>query len=49
MAIGEWVKTNVDYGRRLVDSGLDGARSGQDQFLDGKPLTPYLGESVRVR
>jgi hypothetical protein len=47
MELGEWVKTNVDYGRRLVDSGIDGARSGQEEFLDGKPLTPYLGESVK--
>lgn len=47
MGLGEWVKSNVDYGRRLVDSGIDGARTGQEEFLDGKPLTPYLGESVK--
>jgi hypothetical protein len=47
MGLGEWVKSNVDYGRRLVDSGIEGARSGQEEFLDGKPLTPYLGESVK--
>jgi hypothetical protein len=47
MDVGKWVKSNVDYGRRLVDSGIDGARSGQEEFLDGKPLTPYLGESVK--
>jgi hypothetical protein len=47
MGVGEWVKSNVDYGRRLMDSGLDGARSGQEEFLNGKPLTPYLGESVK--
>ena len=47
MGVGEWVKSNVDYGRRLVDSGIEGARSGQDEFLDGKPLTPFLGESVK--
>lgn len=47
MDLGEWVKSNVDYGRRLVDSGIEGARTGQEEFLDGKPLTPYLGESVK--
>jgi hypothetical protein len=41
------VKSNVEYGRRLVDSGLEGARNGQDEFLDGKPLAPFLGESVK--
>jgi hypothetical protein len=47
MDLGKWVKSNVDYGRRLVDSGIDGARTGQEEFLDGKPLTPFLGESVK--
>jgi hypothetical protein len=47
MSVGKWVQSNVDYGRRLVGSGIQGARYGQEEFLDGKPLTPYLGESVR--
>jgi hypothetical protein len=47
MALGEWVKSNVDYGRRLVGSGIEGARTGQEEFLDGEPLVPYLGESVK--
>jgi hypothetical protein len=47
MELGEWVKSNVDYGRRLVGSGIDGARSGQDEFLNGEPLAPFLGESAK--
>jgi hypothetical protein len=47
MDLGGWVKSNVNYGRRLVDSGIEGARTGQEEFLDGKPLTPFLGESAR--
>ncbi|MGC9158836.1 MAG: hypothetical protein ACP5FH_07575 [Terracidiphilus sp.] len=47
MGVSKWVQSNVDYGRRLVDSGIEGARSGQEAFLDGKPITPYLGESMR--
>jgi hypothetical protein len=47
MALGKWVKSNVDYGRRLVDSGLEGARSGQEEFLNGEPLSPFLGKTVR--
>jgi hypothetical protein len=47
MELGDWVKSNVDYGRRLVGSGIEGARSGQDEFLNGEPLTPFLGESVK--
>ncbi len=47
MDLGGWVKSNVDYGRRLVGSGIEGAHSGQDEFLNGEPLAPFLGESVR--
>ena len=47
MDLREWSKSNVDYGKRLLDSGIEGARSGGEAFLKGKPLTPYLGESAR--
>jgi hypothetical protein len=47
MDLREWSKSNADYGRRLLDSGLEGARSGEEAFLDGKLLTPFLSESVR--
>jgi hypothetical protein len=43
----EWSKSNADYGRRLLDSGIEGARSGQEEFLHGEPLTPFLAGSVR--
>jgi hypothetical protein len=48
MDVKDWVKSNVDYGRKLVDSGIEGARSGQDEFLNGEPLAPFLGESVKA-
>jgi hypothetical protein len=47
MDLRKWSTSNADYGRRLLDSGIEGARSGQEAFLDGKSLTPFLGESVR--
>lgn len=48
MEIGEWVKTNVDYGKRLVGSGVEGARAGQEEFLNGEPLGPFLSESMKA-
>jgi hypothetical protein len=48
MELGNWVKSNVEYGRRLVDSGIEGARTGQEEFLDGESLAPFLGESVKA-
>jgi len=43
----EWSKSSVGYGRKLVDSALEGARSGEGEFLNEEPLAPYLGESAR--
>jgi hypothetical protein len=48
MSLLEWSKSSVDYGRRLVDSAVEGARSGENDFLKEEPLAPYLGESVRL-
>jgi len=48
MELGEWVKSNVDYGKRLVGSGIDGARSGQEEFFNGEPIGPFLTESMKA-
>ena len=40
-------RSKADYGRKILDSGLEGARSGREAFLHGRPLTPFLNESVR--
>lgn len=42
-----WSNSTVDYGRKLFSSGVEGARSGREAFLHGKPLTPFLSESVQ--
>lgn len=42
-----WSNSNIDYGRKLLNSGLRGARSGREAFLNGKPLSPFFAESVR--
>jgi hypothetical protein len=47
MDLRKWSKSNADYGRRLLDSGIEGARSGQEAFLNGESLAPFLSESVR--
>lgn len=48
MEVGDWVKSNVEYGRRLVGSGIEGARAGQEEFLNGEALAPFLSESVKA-
>jgi hypothetical protein len=40
MNLREWSESEVEYGRKVLNSGLAGARSGQEAFLNGRPLTP---------
>lgn len=47
MDLHKWSKSNTDYGRELLHSGIEGARSGGEAFLNGESLTPFLSESVR--
>jgi hypothetical protein len=47
MDVGKWSKSNADYGRELLHSGIEGARSGGEAFLNGESLTPFLSDSVR--
>jgi hypothetical protein len=47
MNVREWSKSSVDYGRKLVDSAVEGARTGEDEFLKEAPLAPYLAQSAR--
>jgi hypothetical protein len=47
MDLRRWSKSNAEYGRELLHSGIEGARSGREAFLNGESLTPYLSESVR--
>ena len=47
MNLREWSKSEVDYGRKVLNSGLAGARTGREAFLNGNSLTMFLSESVR--
>ena len=47
MTLAVWAKSNVDYGRKLVHSGLDGARCGEEAFLQGTPVAQFRNDSIR--
>jgi hypothetical protein len=47
MRLREWFRSGCDYRRKLLDSGLSGARAGGEEFLQGKRLLPVLGDSAR--
>ena len=40
------LKASVDYGRRLADSAVEGARTGEHEFLKQERLVPYLCQSA---
>jgi hypothetical protein len=40
------LKSDLDYGRKILHSGLEGARSGREAFLHGRSLTPFLREAL---
>jgi hypothetical protein len=47
MNLTEWSRSSVDYGQRLVNSALEGAREGEQEFLKEESLSPRLTESAR--
>ena len=47
MNFREWSQSEVEYGRKVLHSGLAGARTGRETFLNGRPLTPFVSEAVR--
>ncbi len=47
MNLMEWSRSSVDYGQKLVNSALEGAREGEEEFLKDESLSPRLTESAR--
>jgi hypothetical protein len=47
MNFRQWEQSNAKYGRKLMKSGLEGARSGGEAFLQERPLVPFLNDSAR--
>ena len=48
MSIFGWIKSNIEYGRNLVSSGLEGARTTVQTTLDGVPVAAVVVNSVRA-
>lgn len=46
MNVATWFTSDVEYGRKLVHSALEGARSGEEAFLHGKPLHLFADQSA---
>jgi hypothetical protein len=46
MDLREWSKSEVEYGRKILDSSLKGVRTGEEEFLNGRDLDRFLNESA---
>jgi len=46
MKILEWSKSELDYGRKLMDSAVEGARRGEEKFLNDESLSCHLEHSA---
>jgi len=47
MNLMEWSKSSVDYARKLVDSAVEGARDGENEFLKEELFIPHIRASAR--
>jgi xanthosine utilization system XapX-like protein len=48
MKIGDWLKSEVEYGRDLAGSGWQGARTAADSMLHGEHVGAVLSRSARA-
>jgi hypothetical protein len=48
MSLSTWTESNVDYTRKLVHSAVEGAQTGEEDFLHGEPLAEFLSVSLRM-
>ena len=46
MNVAAWLTPNVEYSQKLWRSALEGARSGEADFLHGKPFHLFVDESA---
>ena len=47
MELRNWSRSEFEYGRKVLNSGVEGARSGREAFLRGRDLTPFLSDAAR--
>jgi|SRR5579864_4339466 len=47
MSLNTWVGSNLSYAKKLADLGWEGARQGEEDYLAGEPLAPFLSNSAR--
>jgi hypothetical protein len=48
MKIGDWLKSEMEYGRNLAGSGWQGARTGADSILQGEHVGAIFSRSARA-
>jgi len=47
MSVKDWSMSTVEYGRKLVQSTVNGVRAGEERFREDGQLAPYLERSAK--
>jgi hypothetical protein len=47
MLLQETSKSKIEYGKKLIQTGMAGARSGREEFLHGNSLGPFFKHTIR--
>lgn len=47
MPLHDGLQAEIKYCKKLVNSGVEGARAGRKEFLDGEPFDDFLEQSAR--
>jgi hypothetical protein len=47
MNLQNWSRSNAEYGRKLIRSGIEGVRSARKEFFDEESVAPTLSDSIR--
>jgi hypothetical protein len=42
MTLREWSDSQINYGRKLMNSGLEGAHQAEDEYLHGEAVGPFI-------
>lgn len=48
MNMGDWMKSELEYGRELADSGWMGARNAWENVVQTEPVSELLSRSIRA-
>jgi hypothetical protein len=47
MGLRTWSRSEAEFGRKVLNSAFEGARSGREEFLDGRSVREFVSGSIQ--